>query len=132
MSGVGGEEQESGARCRVSGAEKRVLGVGCQVSEKGTRRKQEGGDGRGARSKIEDAKFQSPKCERGLPIENHQSAIPNQNNPGDDRLSHAVARAVPWALEGLTTVFGMGTGVAPPVWPPENLSVPRGGTESQI
>ena len=36
-------------------------------------------------------------------------------NPGDDLLSHAVARAVPWALEGLTTVFGMGTGVAPPV-----------------
>ncbi len=35
--------------------------------------------------------------------------------PGDDRLSHAVPRAVPWALEGLTTVFGMGTGVAPPV-----------------
>jgi hypothetical protein len=36
-------------------------------------------------------------------------------NPGDDRLSHAVTRAVPWALEGLTTVFGMGTGVSPPV-----------------
>ena len=41
-------------------------------------------------------------------------------NPGDDRLSHAVSRAVPWALEGLTTVFEMGTGVTPPVWPPEN------------
>ena len=36
-------------------------------------------------------------------------------NPGDDRLSHAVTRVVPWALEGLTSVFGMGTGVAPPV-----------------
>ncbi len=36
-------------------------------------------------------------------------------NPGDDRLSHKVPLAVPWALEGLTTVFGMGTGVAPPV-----------------
>ena len=35
--------------------------------------------------------------------------------PGDDRLSHAVPRAVPWALEGLTTVFGMGTGGSPPV-----------------
>ncbi len=30
-------------------------------------------------------------------------------NPGDDRLSHAVARAVPWALEGLTSVFGTET-----------------------
>ena len=26
--------------------------------------------------------------------------------------------AVPSALEGLTTVFGMGTGMAPPLWPP--------------
>src|SRR6516164_4985383 len=33
-------------------------------------------------------------------------------NPGSDLLSHAVAHAVPSALEGLTTVFGMGTG-----WP---------------
>ncbi len=36
-------------------------------------------------------------------------------NPGDDLLSRTVTRAVPWALEGLTTVFGMGTGVTPPV-----------------
>ena len=41
-------------------------------------------------------------------------------NPGNDRLSHKVPLAVPWALEGLTTVFGMGTGVSPPVWSPEN------------
>ena len=33
--------------------------------------------------------------------------------PGDDLLSHTLARAVPLALEGLTAVFGMGTGVAP-------------------
>jgi len=32
-------------------------------------------------------------------------------HPGDDRLSHKVPLAVPWALEGLTSVFGMGTGV---------------------
>ena len=49
--------------------------------------------------------------------------------PGDDRLSHAVTRAVPWALEGLTTVFGMGTGVAPPVRSPENFL--RTGVRSQ-
>ena len=41
--------------------------------------------------------------------------------PGDVLLSHTVARGVPSALEGLTTVFGMGTGVAPPVWSPGNL-----------
>ena len=38
--------------------------------------------------------------------------------PGSDLLSHAVAHEVPSALEGLTSVFGMGTGVAPPLWPP--------------
>ena len=32
--------------------------------------------------------------------------------PGDDLLSHK--NAVPSALAGLTSVFGMGTGVAPP------------------
>ena len=36
-------------------------------------------------------------------------------NPGNDLLSHAVAHAVPSTLEGLTAVFGMGTGVTPPV-----------------
>ena len=41
--------------------------------------------------------------------------------PGGDLLSHRVPPAVPSALEGLTSVFGMGTGVAPPALPPENL-----------
>lgn len=39
-------------------------------------------------------------------------------NPGGDLLSRAVAHAVPSALEGFTSVFGMGTGVSPPLWPP--------------
>ena len=33
---------------------------------------------------------------------------------GSDLLSHAVYRGVPSALEGLTFVFEMGTGVTPP------------------
>ena len=41
-------------------------------------------------------------------------------NPGDDLLSHIVANAVPSALEGLTSVFGMGTGVPPPLRSPES------------
>ena len=40
--------------------------------------------------------------------------------PGDDLVSHAVARAVPSAQGGLTSVFGMGTGVTLPVRPPRN------------
>ena len=34
---------------------------------------------------------------------------------GSDLLSHTASRAVPSALVGLTTVFGMGTGVTPPI-----------------
>jgi hypothetical protein len=41
-----------------------------------------------------------------------------ENNPGSDLLSHAVTHAVPSAVEGLTSVFGMGTGVTPLLWPP--------------
>ncbi len=40
-------------------------------------------------------------------------------NPGNDLLSHTVSHAVSSALEGLTTVFGMGTGVSPPLKSPE-------------
>ena len=37
-----------------------------------------------------------------------------EKKPGGVLLSHRVAPAVPSALEDLTTVFGMGTGVTPP------------------
>ncbi len=40
------------------------------------------------------------------------------NNPGDFSLSHAVTRAVPSAPAGLTSVFGMGTGVTLPTKSP--------------
>ena len=33
-------------------------------------------------------------------------------------LSHPLSRAVPSALEGLASGFGMGPGVSPPLWPP--------------
>ncbi len=36
-------------------------------------------------------------------------------DPGGDLLSHTAARAVPSAQRGLTSVFGMGTGVTPSV-----------------
>src|SRR6185369_10870081 len=43
------------------------------------------------------------------------------NNPGDFLLSHTVTRAVPSAPAGLTSVFGMGTGVTLPTESPENF-----------
>ena len=45
--------------------------------------------------------------------------------PGNDLLSHSVTRAVPSALEGLTSVFGMGTGVTPPPWSPGTVRLPE-------
>src|SRR5205807_10254543 len=42
-----------------------------------------------------------------------------QFNPGSDLRSHAVTRAVSSAQRGLTSVFGMGTGVTVAVYPPE-------------
>ena len=47
-----------------------------------------------------------------------ESSLRSDNNPGSDLRSHTVTRAVSSALRGLTSVFGMGTGVTPAVWPP--------------
>ena len=41
-------------------------------------------------------------------------------NLGNVLLSHTVTHAVPSALKGLTSVFGMGTGVTPSLWSPRN------------
>ena len=41
--------------------------------------------------------------------------------PGGDLLSRGVSPQVPSALAVFTAVFGMGTGVSPPPWPPEHL-----------
>ena len=50
-----------------------------------------------------------------------QTANPGLSDiPGGDLLSHKVSQAVPSALEGLTTLFGMERGVSPPLWLPEN------------
>ena len=43
------------------------------------------------------------------------SKSPLNGIPGSVLLSHKVTQAVPSALEGLTAVFGMGTGVSPPL-----------------
>ena len=51
----------------------------------------------------------SPGVQAKDPIENIDRAL--QVTAGSDLLSHAVSHAVPSAVAGLTTVFGMGTGV---------------------
>jgi hypothetical protein len=43
-------------------------------------------------------------------------------NAGNDLRSHTLSRAVPSALRGLTSVFGMGTGGTPAVRSPTNRS----------
>ena len=50
---------------------------------------------------------------------------PFKFNFGDVLLSHTVARAVPSAPESLTSEFGMGSGMASPISPPESVERPR-------
>jgi hypothetical protein len=38
---------------------------------------------------------------------------------GNNLLSHRIVAALPLAIEGLTAVVGMGTGVTPHLWSPE-------------
>ena len=45
----------------------------------------------------------------------HELKRASKNNPGSDLLSHAPTHAVPSAEADLTSVFGMGTGVALPL-----------------
>ena len=49
-----------------------------------------------------------------------ERSTPPDEDSGGVLLSHNLAVAVSSALEGLTAVFGMGTGGSPPAWPPEN------------
>ena len=46
-----------------------------------------------------------------------------EDRPGGVLLSHSLTQAVPSALEGLTSEFGMGSGMAPPTLPPEDAEV---------
>ena len=50
---------------------------------------------------------------------------------GGDLLSRAVTSQVPSALKGLTSVFGMGTGVTPSSLPPEMVSYEISGPGSE-
>ena len=53
-----------------------------------------------------------------------REAGPSLINSGNALLSHTLARAVPSGLRGLTSVFGMGTGVTPSLQSPKTC---RGG-----
>src|SRR5947209_4131330 len=48
----------------------------------------------------------------------HRARRSLRKSPGGVLLSHTLSGAVPSALEGLTALFGMGRGVAPPPSPP--------------
>src|SRR4030095_2071159 len=51
----------------------------------------------------------------------HSDLGPSTKTPGSDLLSHTPTHAVPSAVAGLTSVFGMGTGGTLPLSPPGNL-----------
>ncbi len=73
-----------------------------------------------------------PRCTRPAatrPCRPHSRPCPpaiagghvSEMNSGDDLLSQGVSPQVPSAQAGLTSVFGMGTGVTLPLWPPETF-----------
>ena len=53
----------------------------------------------------------------------NQQSVHHKHLSGSVLLSQAVASQVPSALEGLTSVFGMGTGGTPPPSPPESFQM---------
>jgi hypothetical protein len=62
------------------------------------------------REKGEATKGGSPKKKKGR---KSRKGLPAHRS-GNDLLSHRVSPAVPSAQEGLTSEFGMGSGVTPP------------------
>ncbi len=65
-----------------------------------------------------DGRAKTPRPTRGF----------DQEYSGDVLLSQGATPQVPSALAGLTSVFGMGTGVTLPLWSPETLlNTRRGG-----
>ena len=52
-----------------------------------------------------------------------EAGASSEMNSGDDLLSQGVSPQVPSALAVFTSVFGMGTGVSPPLSPPETYEI---------
>jgi hypothetical protein len=72
---------------------------------------------------LRNCRAREPKAQSRAPYSKKPEAISQprafpRNTPGSDLLSHAVARTVPSAVAGLTSVFGMGTGVTLLLLPP--------------
>jgi hypothetical protein len=53
------------------------------------------------------------------PVANQGMEALRMEKSGGDLLSQGISPQVPSALAVFTSVFGMGTGVTPPLWPPE-------------
>ena len=58
--------------------------------------------------------------------------LPRLTRSGGVLLSQGHSSQVPSALEGLTSVFGMGTGVTPPPWPPKDQLSRRNAAVAQV
>lgn len=74
----------------------------------------------------------------GAPCRAHQNKSPvcfqtgRIMNSGGVLLSHTAARVVSSARRGLTSEFGMGSGVTPVVWPPKTLWTCQKGLKSEV
>ena len=75
----------------------------------------------GPRSKKEEPSPHGTAGRDDAPDPNTAGAS-SQDYSGGDLLSQGATPQVPSAWAGLTSVFGMGTGVTPPLWPPETVA----------
>jgi hypothetical protein len=66
----------------------------------------------------------STTAQFALEMSHARNAVGVVGCSGGVLLSHDLAVAVPSALEGLASGFGMGPGVSPPLWPPEHRTTP--------
>jgi hypothetical protein len=78
---------------------------------------------------------ESAKAGKGSLVQKEEAVCYEQTASiyvGDDLLSHTLSRAVQSALRGLTSVFGMGTGISPAVKSPASLTCTRYSRHSAL
>ena len=78
-------------------------------------------NGSGAASEPGELGSCNNRLPTGTNLEGLSGELNKKRSLGGDLLSREVALRVPLALAGLTTGFGMGPGVPPPLQPPRDL-----------
>ena len=92
-----------------------MVGVGgvAETQQQGNEENAAGPASEGADPLLEGVHGRGRVSDRGQKNRGGSQGPAPTGEAGDGLLSHLLSEAVPSTLQGLTTVFGMGTGVAP-------------------